>query len=220
MKLSDRVKKISSAAYSTRETLLNSYYEAIRCSSLDGDFVECGIGAGSQIAMMALALEFTGVIKRIYAYDSFEGIPMASENDTDQPGIGNVSVSFVQDKESLLISSGIAVHSLENVQRNLVQWGFLYSQGFVFVEGWFQHTLPYNNVEKIALLRLDGDLYESTKVCLVYLFPKLVSGGTLIVDDWALSGCRKACDEYFCYEKVFLKNYQVENSTPMVFIKK
>lgn len=90
-----------------------------------------------------------------------------------------------------------------------------------FVKGWFQHTLPEvsNNIQKIAILRLDGDLYESTKVCLEFLFKKLIPGGVLIVDDYALAGARKAVHECIKDFSIFSKNYRIDNSTPMVFIK-
>ena len=70
---------------------------------------------------------------------------------------------------------------------------------YVVHEGWFQDTLPQaiKEIDRIAILRLDGDYYESTKVCLEYLYPKVVRGGAVIVDDWCLKGCREACEEYF-----------------------
>jgi O-methyltransferase len=70
----------------------------------------------------------------------------------------------------------------------------------VYHKGWFQNTLPTDAPQLfdrgIALLRLDGDLYESTKVCLRYLHPLVAEGGYVIVDDYALTGCRKAVTEY------------------------
>jgi len=64
-------------------------------------------------------------------------------------------------------------------------------------KGWFEETMPVNTVGDIAILRLDGDLYNSTMVCLSFLFPKVIKGGVLIVDDWELPGSKLACIEYF-----------------------
>jgi hypothetical protein len=215
-----RIELIGACAYSTRETLLESYRLTEYClkNDITGDFVECGIGAGSQIAMFGLALERFQVHRTVWAFDSYEGIPLASEEDEQQPGIGDFNHD-TGDKQALLVSSGITVHSLENVQSNLSRWGIDFSN-WKFVKGWFQHTLPEvsQDIENIAILRLDGDLYESTKVCLEFLFNKLVSGGVLIVDDYALSGARKAVHKYINDFSMFSKQYQIENSTPMVFI--
>jgi O-methyltransferase len=65
--------------------------------------------------------------------------------------------------------------------------------------GWFQETLPKarNLIGEISLLRLDGDLYESTLVCLRNLYPSVVRGGFVIIDDYGLKGCRMACEFYF-----------------------
>lgn len=211
---------ISQIAYSTKETIQNSYDCAIRIidNNIDGDIVECGVGAGSQIASMCQALKDRCVSNRkIWAFDSYQGIPIGTIEDEVQAGTG----AIITENPKSLISSGVTVHSLSNVQGNLIRFG-LDLNYFNFVEGWFQDTLPIraNDINKISILRLDGDLYESTKVCLNYLFDKLVSGGVLIIDDWALVGCRKACDEYFGDYSQFKDSYIITNSTPKVFIKK
>ena len=66
-------------------------------------------------------------------------------------------------------------------------------------KGWFEDTVPAfaDYCEDISILRLDGDLYNSTYVCLKYLYPKVIKGGLVIIDDWALPGCRSAVDDYF-----------------------
>lgn len=220
----DNLDRIGMGAYSTKETLLNSYNSALNIitSNTEGDFVECGVAAGSQIAAMELACRVKGVKRKIWAFDSFEGIPMAKKGkDTSQPAIGEIPEINAKSDEDYLVSSGVTCHSLENVQSNLNIWGADINQ-FTFVKGWFQKTLPKEakKIEKISILRLDGDLYDSTRVCLEHLFPKLVSGGILIIDDWALDGCKLACDEYFKDYKLLGKLNEVENSTPVWFIKK
>jgi hypothetical protein len=72
----------------------------------------------------------------------------------------------------------------------------------VIFKGWFETVLPSISIpDGISLLRLDGDLYNSTYVCLKYLYPKVIEGGLIIIDDWALPGCRQAVFDYFFNER-------------------
>lgn len=195
---------IAQSAYTTLAGIRNTEWCTNRVlqDGIDGNLVECGVGAGAQLGVMGVTMnDYTkGNRRKIWAYDSYQGIPLACEKDDCQPSIGYFKdpIPFVEDKETLLVSSGVTVHSKKNVMSNITKWG-LDVKDFNFIEGWFQHTLPLaeNRPEKIALLRLDGDMYESTKVCLEYLFPLVTSGGIVIVDDFALAGARIACEEYF-----------------------
>lgn len=174
------MQKLYDIAYSFKVTVNHTYDCAMRAP--EGLCVECGVGAGAQIGAMLLAG------RTVIGFDSFEGIPMAGPHDTTQPGIGEHNGS------GSLISSGIASHSTDNVLGNLHKSG-ISADSLTLVKGWFQYTVPEFRGD-IALLRLDGDLYESTKVCLEHLLPQVVKGGIVIIDDYALDGCRKACDEY------------------------
>ena len=176
-------------AYSTIPTVFSSFLLARECieKNVPGDFVECGVFSGCQCAAMALAGDRT-----IHLLDSFEGIPMAGEH--DGPDIRGL----IGDGHGELVSSGKSVASMEIVQRYMAMWGVDPSR-LVYHKGWFQHTLPHINIGEIALLRLDGDLYESTKVCLDHLYPRLSIGGYCVVDDYNLAGCRKAVFDFFGY---------------------
>lgn len=195
------LKTYASLAYSNEDTIQNTYdlaYRAIN-DGIEGDFVECGVAAGSQIGVMGHVCRLLNSNKKIYAYDSYKGIPLAGPNDTDQPGVGPLDPNrpMPNDLRELLVSSGVTSHGLDVVMGNiLTRWGLNIKQ-YEFVEGWFQDTLPFNNIEKISLLRLDGDLYESTKVCMEYLHPKVQRGGFVIIDDYALAGAKKAVHEYW-----------------------
>jgi O-methyltransferase len=193
-------------AYSTKETLENTkhFTRHVIDSDVPGVLVECGTFHCAQIACMQRVLLDKGLRRTVYGFDSFEGIPWACEEDAEQPGIGaRVLRPHGPDKRELLKSSKIAVCPLQAAQRNLTRW---FPKGghenIILVKGWFQDTLR-GRVEEIrtrggiGLLRLDGDLYESTKVCMEQFFPLINDGGVLIIDDWALSGCRKAVEEYF-----------------------
>ncbi len=221
---------IGKGAYSHFNTLQNSYNMAIHCinNNIEGDFVECGVAAGSQIAAMGLAMKVKDTSRTIWAFDSFEGIPLGNPKfDSSQPGIGYFTGKEpkVKNTRDLLVTSGISAHSVDNVQKNFAQWN-IPTENVKFIKGWFQDTMPVHasEVEKIAILRLDGDLYESTLVCLEALFQKLVSGGILIIDDWALEGCKLACDKFFKklggYDKVLGPLNEVTETTPVWFVKK
>jgi hypothetical protein len=171
--------------YSIWQTIELSYYfakEAID-NGIKGDVVECGIACGNNFAAMCYAGRH-GV-----GFDSFEGIPWAGDKDDQQPGIGKKT------KNTGLSSSGVTVHSLEDTHLNMKRWGI---KDYEFVKGWFEETIPTQTVvTEISVLRLDGDLYNSTMIPLIHLYPLLSKGGYLIIDDWNLKGCREAVHDYF-----------------------
>lgn len=196
------LEKYASLAYAKKPTIQNTYDLAKKAidNKIEGDFVECGVAAGSQIGVMGHVCRQTNSDKKIWAYDSYQGIPLAGPNDDDQPGIGPIDPNreIPEDLRELLVTSGISAHSLPQVKNNLINWGVGLTN-YVFVEGWFQDTVMKTFPEKISLLRLDGDLYESTKVCLDHLHSKVVKGGYVIIDDYALTGARQAFKD-FIYE--------------------
>lgn len=174
--------------YSTWQTIEYSYNFAKQMidSKVEGDFVECGVGSGNNLAAMCCAG------RHGYGFDSFQGIPWAGPQDDQQPGMSE------KPKVMEGISSGITVHSLENVNLNFKNWGLT---NYTLIEGWFVDTIPVNTLGDIAVLRLDGDLYDSTLIPLQHLYRKLSVGGILIMDDWNLSGCRKAFESFFVKRK-------------------
>lgn len=171
--------------YSTWQTIELTYQFCQKAveEGIEGDFVECGVAAGNNFGAMLLAG------RKGWGFDSFEGIPWASEHDSIQPGMSHKPTVTRGE------SSGISAHSIEGVISNLERWGC--GDNYKLVKGWFKDTIPVNEIEKISVLRLDGDLYESTFTSLKYLYPKLSVGGYLIIDDWELYGCRKAVMDFF-----------------------
>lgn len=184
--------------YSTRETLQFTFDIASEMKSVNGVYVECGCAAGAQIIAMLSAAQN----KTVYAFDSFQGLPLPSNRDDQMPGIKFLSEkerkALPDPGEQVLESSGATVVSEEDFMQHIKNSGVDYSNLKV-VPGWFEHTVRLfgNFKTRIALLRLDGDLYNSTFECLKYLFPRVIEGGYVIIDDWELPGCRAACDEYF-----------------------
>ncbi len=102
--------------------------------------------------------------------------------------------------------------SLEQVQENFAGYDLLTDQ-VKFVKGWFSDTLPTLAVEKLAILRLDGDMYESTIVALENLYPKLSVGGYVIVDDYGLPNCRRALADYREYHGIDSEYITIDNSS-------
>ncbi len=195
MNIEKQLARFGQRALSFPVTVINSYILAKKCidKGIEGDFVECGVFAGTQIAAMALANQNSGMKKKIHLFDSFIGIPQAGPNDdetiTSCIGKGGGKGS--------LATTGISVCSVKAVQGHMREWG-INSNQLLYHIGWFQDVVPLaaKKIKKIAILRLDGDLYESTKVCLNYLHPLVPKNGYVIIDDYALTGCRKAVDEY------------------------
>lgn len=183
-------------------------------NNIQGDIIECGVGGGGQIALIKSALANRETTRNIVAFDSYEGIPYGIESkDKVQAGIGKM-----EGMDGRLESTGITVHPLTQVINNITECVGNVND-IQFVKGWFQETLPTYKANQIALLRLDGDLYESTMVCLKHLFKSVASQGVVIIDDYGLEGCKLACDEYF--KKIGYKpKYQdINNSTAKYFYK-
>lgn len=209
-------KQIFQYCYATEYTCYNTIdmVNYIINNNIKGDIIECGVAAGGQIALIKKVLNNREQVRNIIAFDSFEGIPYGIEGkDKEQAGIG-----YIPDMDGRLESTGITVHSLENCMNNIKECvGDV--NNITFIKGWFQDTLPTYKPNKIALLRLDGDLYESTFVCLTYLFRSVSKSGVVIIDDYGLEGCRLACDEYFKMIKYKPKYIDIPNSTAKYLIK-
>jgi O-methyltransferase len=157
----------------TREVLQND---------VPGDLIETGVWrGGASIFMRALLAAYGDPSRRVLVADSFQGLPKPSvEQDSGDYhwAIGGLDVS------------------LPAVKANFARYGLL-DDRVVFLEGWFRDTLPAAPVERVALMRLDGDMYESTMDALQALYPKLSPGGYVIVDDYnTLYRCRQAVEDY------------------------
>lgn len=176
--------------YGSRKSADQVYELSKKCEKVKGDFVECGIAMGSGIAIMKLACPE----KTVWGYDSFQGIHLAGPDDTEQPGIGAITHDT---SGNLLITSGVTVHTIKQVNEILFDYLKFKEDDFVLVEGWVQETLPVMKPKKIAFLRLDMDLHDPTLFALEQLWPRISKGGVLLVDDGNLAGVVKACDKYF-----------------------
>jgi O-methyltransferase len=152
---------------------------------IPGDFIETGIWRGGSVILMRAILKAHGVTDRtVFAADSFEGLP--------KPDAG----SYPADRGDRHWTCKELAVSLEQVRANLDRYGLLDDQ-VQFLKGWFKDTLPEAPIERLAVARLDGDMYESTMTAIETLYPKLQPGGFLIVDDYgAVRGCKRAIEDY------------------------
>lgn len=167
---------------------------------IEGDLMETGVWrGGATILMRALLKELQNKDKTVWLADSFKGLPKPNAKD------------YPADKGNILYKQPILSCSLEEVKDNFNLFGLLDEQ-VKFLAGWFKDTLPDAPPEKLSLLRLDGDLYESTILALEHLYPKLSSGGFLIVDDYnAFPYCKEAVDRYREKSKIQDKMIEIDN---------
>lgn len=168
-----------------RLTSLQDCVAAVVQDGVPGDLIETGVWRGGAAIFMRAALEAYGdAERRVWAADSFEGLPKPDEE------------RYPADDGDMLWSEPSLAVSLDEVKRNFARYGLL-DERVRFLPGWFRDTLPSAPIDRLALLRLDGDLYESTIVALDSLYSKVSSGGFVIVDDYgAIPACRAAVDDF------------------------
>jgi O-methyltransferase len=149
-----------------------------------GDLIETGVWRGGATIFMRAALKAYGVTDRtVWVADSFEGVPPPNPD------------KYPADAGDRWHTYEYLAASLESVRSNFARYGLLDDQ-VCFLKGWFKDTLPAAPIDKLAIMRLDGDLYESTMDALTHLYPKLAIGGYVIIDDYALDGCKRAVQDF------------------------
>lgn len=158
--------------------------EQLLDDDVPGDLIETGVWrGGTAIFMRGLLKAYGQVDRKVVAADSYCGLP---EPDP---------VAYPDDEGSLLHTAGALAVSLEQVKDNFRRYDLLDDQ-VEFVEGWFKDTLPLLTGRTWALMRLDGDMYESTMDALRALYPSLAPGGFVIIDDYFAPPCRQAVEDY------------------------
>ncbi|MGE0770987.1 MAG: TylF/MycF/NovP-related O-methyltransferase [Cyclobacteriaceae bacterium] len=172
-----------------RETFINNLLLCQSFAEVKGDIVECGVWKGGMSAAIA---EVMGNHRQVHLFDSFEGLPPAEEidgqsaldwqRDTTSPGFHD---NCNADESFALRAMDLAGH-----------------KDFMIHKGWFDQTLPGYQANPIAILRLDGDWYKSIAVCLNVLFPRVATGGVVILDDYYVwEGCARAVHDYLVASK-------------------
>lgn len=168
-----------------RMSNLRSLVENVILHGIPGDLIETGVWRGGACIYMRAILEAYGISdRRVWVADSFEGLPPPNPNEYPSDS-GDVFHTYTE-----------LIVPLEEVQRNFSRYGLLDDQ-VVFLKGWFRDTLSTAPIDKLAILRLDGDMYESTTNALESLYDKLSIGGFVIVDDYHMvESCRKAVEDF------------------------
>ena len=159
--------------------------ENVIWENVPGDFLEAGVWRGGVGILLRGVLSAYGVSdRRIWLADSFEGLPPPNKND------------YPSDSASEFHTCPELAINMEQVRQNFRKYDLLDDQ-VVFLKGWFKDTLPRAPVEKIALLRLDGDLYESTMQALDALYDKVSQNGYIIIDDYhCVPQCEQAVEDF------------------------
>jgi O-methyltransferase len=183
--------------------------EYVAENGVPGALVECGVWRGGSMMAVALTLLRVGVTDRdLFLFDTFSGMPPAGEQDVNVAGTQAAEALPGAEPDSRLRAAA----ELDDVRTAMLELG--YPEGRIhFVAGPVEKTLPRDEPERIALLRLDTDWYASTKHELVHLYPRLVPGGVLILDDYGYwRGARQAVDEFLRENDVPLLLNRIDNS--------
>jgi hypothetical protein len=172
---------------------------------LEGDFVECGVWKGGNILLYKLLNDFYGLNKTIFAYDTFEGMTTPEDIDIDYKG-NSSKKELLRNKKSEDIINIHCYSTIDSVKKNILKHSKLENINFIIGAVEKSLLLEKNLPKKISVLRLDTDWYASTKIELEILYPRLVQGGVLIIDDYGYwQGAKKAVDEYFFNKKKWLQ---------------
>ncbi len=167
---------------------LSNIYHALKCAQengLDGDFVETGAWKGGAALYARSVMNELGMTGKVYVCDSFKGLPPP---DTDNYPLDEGDGHHLEPKLAI---------SKEEVESYFKEYNLL--EGVEFIEGWFKDTMPTlaKKTKDISVLRLDGDMYESTMQVLEALYDKVPVAGLVIVDDYLLDRCKWAIDDFY-----------------------
>lgn len=167
-----------------KELFISNLSLASKFLNVKGDLVECGVWRGGMIASIS---ELAGSTKKAHLFDSFEGLPPVQEID------GKEAINWQKDKssatyyENCTADESFAINAMNKTGHS----------NYRLYKGWFKDTLASYDGAEISILRLDGDWYDSIKICLEKLFPLVVNGGLIILDDYhTWDGCTKAVHDY------------------------
>jgi|APSaa5957512535_1039671.scaffolds.fasta_scaffold105662_1 O-methyltransferase len=181
--------------YRTLMQVINIEYciKYIKENSISGSFVETGTWTGGASSYALLSMMRNNTVRTYWGFDSFEGMPSPTVEDGDH------GKKWIGDDNT----------TINNADREAC-YQFLLNTGYEkskinLIKGWFEDTLSVHkrHIGKISILRLDGDFYESTKVVMEQLYPQVVDGGVVIIDDYGhFEGCRRAIKEFAPEQKI------------------
>jgi O-methyltransferase len=176
----------------------------VKEDDIEGDFVECGVWRGGVLVLMATFLQNEKMNKKVWGYDSFEGLPKPSGKYLAD--INDIHYTF----DHLAVSK---TEVIANLKKYDVDLNDLY-----LIEGWFSETTKDKKPHKISILRLDGDMYESTLECLQNLYPQVAKSGFIIIDDYNIPNCRQAVDYFIKHNELRIQLIKIDKNA--VYFKK
>lgn len=200
LRIIDQVRPYTMTSRERLLALINAVPYIIR-RDIPGVFVECGVWRGGSVLAMLLKLQQLGVNDRdVYLFDTFEGMTQPTELDVSpytRPALEAWNDASESGRRAWEDAFRPEVFNEDSVRQLLVSSGYP-AERLHLVKGPVEQTLPGPLTGPVALLRLDTDWYESTRHELEHLYPRLSTGGVLIIDDYGhWQGCRRAVDEYF-----------------------
>ena len=177
---------------------LRGLYDAVRYvvrNDIPGEIVECGTARGGSAALMGITLRRMDSSKGLWVFDAFEGLPEPSKADPDW----RIAKGYV----------GRCRGEVEQVRSFFQEVGILGKSRIV--KGLFQDTLAKAEISQIAVLHLDGDWYDSVRVCLEGLYDRVSPGGIIQIDDYGYwAGARRAVDEFIEKENIEAELQQID----------
>jgi len=178
---------------------LRSLIEDVLRRGVRGDLIEAGAGRGGAAILMRGVLAAHGATdRRVWVADSFRGFPTAAAGGVTARSYRSPEFAAFADLPGIddLVERGARGTSLAEVRDHFARYGLL-DEGVEFLEGWFHETLPAAPIERLALARIDADLYDSTLTALRALHPRLSPGAWVIVDDYGtFAECREAVHDH------------------------
>jgi|TARA_B110000259_G_C14000573_1_gene396093 hypothetical protein len=218
--LAEMAAKFSLTSYDRIFSLMRSI-QHIDNNNIEGDFVECGVWKGGNLILFKKMIEKLNIKnKKIYGFDTFEGMSKPTDDDSDADGfLGGFKAEHYMktQKKDINIDNIHAYAPIDMVEQNFNN-NTEDKNNLVLVKGKVEDTLKIssNIPDKISILRLDTDWYESTKIELEVLYPRLVKNGVLIIDDYGeWSGSRKATNEYFKGKKIAM--FKIDRAARLIF---
>jgi O-methyltransferase len=177
-------------------------------SHIRGDYVECGVWRGGMSA--AISEINSGQWRHFHLFDSFEGLPDAKEID------GKAALAWQQNTHSPDFYDNCKAD--ESFAKEAMR--IAGNQDYSIYKGWFDKTMINYPKKSIAILRLDGDWYDSIKVCLDYLFPFVIQGGVVILDDYyTWDGCSRAVHDYLSHNSSASRVHEWKERIPYILKK-
>ena len=176
---------------------LRTSIETVIREEVPGDLIEAGVWRGGATIFMRGVLAAYGVTDRtVWAADSFRGLPTPSED-------------YPRDRSGAWHTADHLAVDLAEVKGNFDRYGLLDDQ-VRFLEGWFRDTLPTVRNGTWAIIRVDGDMYESTTDALTNLYQGLAPGGFMIIDDYSIASCRSAVEDFMASEGITEPLHEVD----------